>query len=115
LKINLSEFWSLFSIPEPIAEYRFCQDRKWRFDYAWIRFKVAVEIEGGIWLGGRHNRPVGYQKDLEKYNRAAFDGWKVFRFTPQQFKNGEAGEFLENYFKNYMDKIVDMVREANSP
>jgi hypothetical protein len=57
-----------------------------------------VEVEGGTWTGGRHNRPVGYAKDLEKYNRATLLGWRVFRFTTQQFKNGEAGEFLESIF-----------------
>lgn len=98
MKLNLSDFWSLFSIPEPIEEYKFCEDRRWRFDYAWVKYHVALEIEGGLWSGGRHNRPVGYQKDMEKYNRAGFDNWVVFRFTPEQFKDGTAGEFLEKYF-----------------
>jgi len=117
MKLNLSDFWSLFSIPIPIEEYRFCEDRRWRFDYAWPRFKVAVEVEGGVWIKavGGHNRPIHFVKDMEKYNRATFDGWKVFRFTPQQFKTGEAGEFLENYFKNRLDQIIDFVHEANSP
>lgn len=104
MKLNLSDFWSLFSIPEPVEEYRFCPDRRWRFDYCWVKYKIALEVEGGIWipLGGRHNRPVTYQKDLEKYNKAAFDGWTVFRFTPQQFKSGEAGDFLGAYFKKIL-------------
>ncbi len=93
---GLSQFWSLLKIPEPISEYKFHPDRRWRFDFAWIDRKIACEIEGGIWFGGRHNRPVGYQKDLEKYNQATLLGWKVFRFTPQQFKNGEAAELLES-------------------
>lgn len=101
MKIDLSHFWSLFNIPDPIEEFRFAPDRRWRFDYCWPHQKIAVEVEGGIWLGGRHNRPVGYAKDLEKYNRATMDGWKVFRFTPQQFKNGEAGEFMGEVFKSY--------------
>jgi len=103
MKLNLSDFWSLFSIPEPVEEYRFCKDRKWRFDFAWPKFSIAVEVEGGIWgMPGGHNRPIYFIKDIEKYNRATFDGWKVFRFTPQQFKSGEAGEFLETYFKKIL-------------
>jgi len=98
MKIDLSRFWSVFEIPEPVEEYKFCEDRRWRFDYAWPDLKIAVEVEGGIWLGGRHNRPVGYQKDLEKYNRATLDGWKIFRFTPTQFRNGTTADFLEKVF-----------------
>jgi very-short-patch-repair endonuclease len=98
MKLDLSRFWSLFGIPDPVEEFRFDPNRRWRFDFAWPHYRIAVEVEGGIWMGGRHNRPVGYAKDLEKYNKAAKDGWRVFRFTPQQFKNGEAGEFLEPIF-----------------
>jgi hypothetical protein len=64
---------------------------------------MAVEINGGVWTGGRHIRGVGYQKDLEKLNLAQAAGWRVFQFTPQQFKNGEAGEFLENVFKRELN------------
>lgn len=98
MKIDLSRFWSLFGIPEPVQEYQFCQDRRWRFDYSWPDLKIAVEVEGGLWSGGRHNRPVGYQKDMEKYNRAALDDWKVFRFTPAQFTDGMAADFLYGVF-----------------
>lgn len=101
MKLDLSNFWEIFSIPKPVPEYRFCE-RRWRFDWAWVPYKVALEIEGGIFLGGRHNRPIGYQKDMEKYNRATLEGWRVFRFTPAQFKSGEAGEFLEDFFKREM-------------
>ncbi len=62
---------------------------------------VAVEIEGGIWTGGRHTRGKGYQGDMEKYNAAQLYGWKVLRYTPdqiaaclqdlKQFSQGEAG------------------------
>jgi very-short-patch-repair endonuclease len=68
----------------PKEEYRFHPKRRWRFDLAIPELKVAIEIEGGIWTGGRHTRGTGYQKDMEKYNAAQMLGWKVFRYTPQQ-------------------------------
>lgn len=73
-------------------EYEFAKDvgRKWRFDFAFRQRKLAVEIEGGVWSGGRHNRGSGFIADAEKYNYAAFKGWSVLRFTTQQAKNGEA-------------------------
>lgn len=68
-----------------VAEYRFHPERRWRFDFADPKRKVAIEIEGGLWNYGRHNRPEGYMKDLEKYNQAALMGWKVLRYDTQAF------------------------------
>lgn len=62
-------------------EVRFHPTRRWRFDYAHPAAQVAIEIEGGVWVGGRHTRPAGYEKDCEKYNAAAAMGWTVFRLT----------------------------------
>lgn len=69
-----------------VRELQFDAVRKWRFDYALPDYKVAVEIDGGVWLdgGGRHNRASGWVKDQEKLNAAAAQGWRVLHFTPQQ-------------------------------
>lgn len=64
-------------------EYRFHPIRRWRFDFADPALMIAVEIEGGTWVGGRHITGSGYAKDCEKYNTATALGWRVFRFTPQ--------------------------------
>lgn len=69
---------------EPVREHRFHPIRKWRFDYAFPELKIAIECDGGVWTGGRHNRPTGYLKDMEKFNAAAELGWVVLKFTPQQ-------------------------------
>lgn len=66
------------------AEYRFHPVREWRFDYAIPRAKVAIEVEGGVWNHGRHTRPEGYLRDLEKYNEAAACGWLLIRTTPSE-------------------------------
>jgi very-short-patch-repair endonuclease len=69
---------------EVVAEHRFLPPRRWRFDYALVEQRIAIEVEGGIWIkgGGRHNRGAGMLKDLEKYNCAAVEGWIVIRTTP---------------------------------
>lgn len=71
-------------LPEPVAEWVFAHDvgRKWRFDYAWIAQRVALEVEGGVWTRGRHTRSAGFLADCEKYNEAAARGWLVLRTTP---------------------------------
>ena len=63
------------------GEVRFHPSRKWRFDFAHPATQVAIEIEGGAWVRGRHTRPQGFIKDCEKYNAAAALGWTVFRLT----------------------------------
>ena len=64
-----------------VREYRFSPDRKFRFDFAIPERMIAIEVEGGIWSGGRHTTPQGFQRDIIKYNLAVCSGWKVLRFT----------------------------------
>ncbi len=85
---------AFLGLPSPIPEYRFHPDRRWRFDWAWPDRLIAVEQEGGVWIQGRHSRGAGMVKDMEKYNEAGRLGWRVFRFTPQQIKSGEAYLFM---------------------
>lgn len=71
-------------LPIPEKEYKFYPTRRWRFDYAFVENKIAIEQEGGVWTGGRHTRGTGFIKDMEKYNCATILGWKVLRYTPDQ-------------------------------
>lgn len=71
--------WALLDGPEWVKEYRFHKTRRWRFDFAIPEQKIAIEINGGIWNYGRHNRASGYIKDLEKMNEAQLLGWRVFQ------------------------------------
>ena len=82
-------------LPEPVPEYRFAPPRRWRFDLAWPAHKVAVEIEGGTWTGGRHVTGTGYERDAEKYNEAALLGWTVLRVTPAMVTDGRALSLIE--------------------
>jgi very-short-patch-repair endonuclease len=65
-------------------EYRFHPRRKWRFDAAFPERMIAVEIDGGAFIGGRHTRGAGFRRDCEKINAAGLLGWRVFRFLPEQ-------------------------------
>lgn len=73
-------------LPRPVTEYRFHPVRKWRFDYAVPALMIALEVEGGVWTGGRHTRGAGYLGDVEKYNEAALLGWLVLRCTPSKLR-----------------------------
>jgi very-short-patch-repair endonuclease len=79
--MDIEPMLELCGFPPYEKEYRFHPTRKFRFDYAFPDKKLAIEIEGGIWIRGRHTRPIGYAKDCEKYNIAALMGWRVIRVT----------------------------------
>jgi hypothetical protein len=90
----------LLGLPEATPEYRFHPDRKWRVDWAWCPEKIALEIEGGAWQYGRHNRATGFLKDMEKYRELAIAGWLVIRVTPQELASGLAAELIKRAFEN---------------
>ncbi|WP_233545667.1 hypothetical protein [Parabacteroides sp. AM08-6] len=69
---------------EVVAEYRFHPSREWRFDFAIPAQRVAIEMEGGVFNGGRHIRPDGFFRDMEKYNEAAACGWLLIRVVPSE-------------------------------
>ena len=84
--------------PDPLPEYRFHPSRKWRFDYAWPEEMVALEIDGAIWVGGRHSGGAGFIKDCEKKNCAALMGWRVFTAPTDWLKDGKLFALLDSIF-----------------
>lgn len=69
---------------EVVEEYMFHPSRKWRLDFAFVNFKVAVEIHGGTFKrkGGRgaHSRGARQHNDFDKSNEAQRLGWIVLQF-----------------------------------
>lgn len=75
-------------LPEPEPEFKFHPRRKWRWDFAWIAEKVALEIQGALWTQGRHSRGTGYLADNEKANAGVILGWRLLRVSPAEIKSG---------------------------
>lgn len=82
-------------LPLPETQYQFADKRRWRFDFAWPDRMLAVEVEGGVWTRGRHQRPLGFLGDCEKYNVAAIRGWTVIRVAAPHINNGKALMWVE--------------------
>lgn len=81
----------------PEREFRFCEGRKWAFDFAFPDQMIAIEIEGGTNYGkSRHSYGVGFENDARKYNAATALGWKVYRYTTAMVQRGEAIQPLLN-------------------
>jgi very-short-patch-repair endonuclease len=102
--VSPANWWNAYGLPTPQKEYRFHPKRRWRFDFAWPTQKIAVEIEGGVWSYGRHTRGSGFLADMDKYNMAGALGWRVFRFTPDQFNKGEVYSFMEKVLNPTKEK-----------
>ena len=99
LETRFLMLWKHVQGPDLEREYRFHHERRWRADFAHVGARVLIEIEGGIWVNGRHNRAAGFNADLEKYLAAGLAGWRVFRFGPDQIT-------LEN-----VERMAEQVRD----
>lgn len=101
-------FFRHHGLPEPVPEYQFMPERRFRFDWAWpyiggphavVDCKVALEIQGGLFarLPGGHNRGAQIRREHEKRNLAAVRGWRILYCEPETLLT---------------KATVDLVREA---
>lgn len=82
-------------LPTVTPELRFAPPRRWRFDLAFEQHRLAVEVEGAVYTGGRHTRGAGFERDAEKYAEAIIRGWRVMRVSTGQVKSGVALVWIE--------------------
>lgn len=85
-----------------ILEHKFHETRRWRFDYAILEYKIAIEKDGGVWMkgGGAHSRPQNILRDMEKLTQASVLGWTVIRRTPNQINSSETIDLIRQSIKN---------------
>lgn len=110
-KILFMAMWRIIAPDEiePVPDYRFDAVRKWKFDWAFIDARIAVEVDGGNRMAriittnrgnqkavavGRHTKDA----DLDKCNTATMQGWRVFHFSPKMLEDNP-------------DRCVNQVRE----
>lgn len=111
-------------VPGPVFEYRFDAKRRWRFDIAWPsaggasdegrvtgdelgkdsgnskrlitpHLSLALEVQGGIWTGGRHTRGAALLGEWEKLNAAACAGWRVLFVQPRDLMKRSTVELVK--------------------
>lgn len=78
-----------YRLPQFVQQHKFHHIRNWRFDFAWLPQRIAVEIQG---KGPGHMSVPGMLSDYEKHNAAMLLGWQIFYFmseglTPYQLPN----------------------------
>lgn len=107
LERTFDTLWRQLDGPPLFAEYHFAPDRDWRFDRCHPYARVAIEIDGGTWNGGRHVTGAGYAKDCIKLNAAASLGWLVFRLTSDMLRDPD------QHLQPIIDKINDLMDEGD--
>jgi hypothetical protein len=89
IELFLKQFQQQGVIQNYQVEYKFLENRKFRFDWAIPSLMIAVEYEGIMSEKSRHTTITGYSKDIEKYNLAITLGWRVLRYTAKNYKDLE--------------------------
>lgn len=74
-------------IPKSVRELQFNPLRRWRFDFAWPKSKVAVELAGGLFVFGGHTRPMARIAEMDKKNSATLLHWKVLEFSNKHLED----------------------------
>ena len=105
LEKKFMRLWDMLATdyPIPLREHRFHPKRMWRFDFAWPEYKLAVEIDGGTFIGGRHNQGIQFSKDCEKLNAATLLGWRVLRYTTIDLRQSGA---------EIVDQVITLLRQG---
>ena len=93
LEQQFADLWlSLYPTIDLHSEYRFSPPRRYRWDFCHPESKVAIEIQGGVWMGkSGHSGGTGVLKDYEKLCLAAALGWRVFLLAESMIND----EYLE--------------------
>ena len=73
-----------------VREFRFIEHRRYRFDFAFPRVRLAVEIDGGV-----HRIDARWRSDREKGNLAIERGWRVLHVATADVRTGEALALIE--------------------
>jgi len=90
-------------LPDFETEYLFAREaigRDWRWDIAYVAQKLAIEVDGGIWVQGAHAHPTTIVRNMEKRNWGARLGWRLLTFSTDEAKDGRALAFIEGVLLN---------------
>lgn len=69
-------------LPLPAQEFRFYAPRLWRADFCWPNERLILEVQGGIFVNGRHSRGAALLREWDKLNTAAGLGFRVIYTQP---------------------------------
>lgn len=65
-----------------IRQYTPFPHRRFRMDFAWPTYRLAIEVQGGVFSRGPgHTSVGGILRDMEKANLLVLNGWRCLYYT----------------------------------
>lgn len=99
LELSLWRQIRMACLPLPIRQLMFAKPRRFRADFAWPDRMLMVEVNGGEWVNGGHNRGGSYTADCRRLCEAVSLGWRVMLVTGEMVEDGTALRFIEEVLK----------------
>lgn len=110
LEQTFETYWEMFGGElELVCQYKFHPDYRYRADYAHVDSKTLIEIQGGLWGNGGHNRPLAYMKDCERATHAMERGYIIIPIT----RHSLGLDALNKKYKNpetTMQQIIGIIQ-----
>lgn len=92
-------------LPEPEREVKLSDEYAYRWDFVWAKYRLAVEINGGIWNVGGHSTGKGILRDMTKLRIATLAGFRCFQFSADAVEDGSAVNTVEQYILQYREMV----------
>lgn len=94
-------------LPEPEREVMLSPDHAYRWDFVWHRYRLVVEINGGVWVVGGHSTGTGIIRDMTKLKLATLAGYRCFQFHGDAIEDGSAIDAVEQFILNYREMVMN--------
>ena len=85
------------------------RSKRYRLDFAHPASRIGIEIQGGVYMRGRHVTGSGYERDCRKYNIAYTSGWTIFLLTSTMTKD----LFWFDLIAAYIDQSMLMLQQVD--
>lgn len=107
LEHKFFERWKQLSPKQLTLQHQFHPSRQWRFDFAHLPSKLAIEVQG---FGEGHTSYEGMLNDYEKHNEAVRLGWRIIYIMSKNIKP----RILDSTIR-YIEAIIDNKQPTNIP
>ena len=78
-------------------EYQAIEGRRFKWDFAFVKDRLLIEVQGGVWIMGGHSTGVGITRDCEKFSLASVNKWFTIPVTTDHVKSGKALEWIKQF------------------
>lgn len=109
LEADFLKLFNSYKLPPPVLQYVFHPNRLWRFDFAWPKALLAVEVQGVSSTqhpvtGPMHNSIHRMGQDYEKHNTALLFHWRILYFLSHDILPKNVPQTI-NYIRTLLSSV----------